>query len=383
MTDAERRARVARRHLLAPELRATAVVDVADSLVALHSSDPATVFLSIAARMHRPSIAAIERALYDGESLVRHHAMRRTLWVLPPDVAAAAHAGFTRKIAAAERRRGAKLVGLDDDAYADAVERAVATVVAADGPTSTRDVAAALPDLTAGTVVNPGKRYETTIAPHTRALLQAAFEGRIVNGRPAGSWISSQCVARWCASPNVAWDRHDEVSGATDIVRRWLDRFGPGTLEDLTWWTGATKTLVRRALDLIEPREVALEGHEDVGYVLADDLDREPGTAPWVALLPGLDPTAMGWKQRGWYLSEDVAARVTDRNGNIGPTVWADGRIVGGWVQRPDGSVAHDADLTASQETLLDAEIDRFRVFVGDTRTRPRFPAPNQAALLG
>ncbi|GGM51142.1 hypothetical protein GCM10012275_22590 [Longimycelium tulufanense] len=29
-----------------------------------------------------------------------------------------------------------------------------------------------------------------------------------------------------------------------------------------------------------------------------------------------------------------------DRNGNIGPTVWADGRIVGAWAQLPDGSIA-------------------------------------------
>ncbi|HEX6390519.1 MAG TPA: M48 family metalloprotease, partial [Solirubrobacteraceae bacterium] len=32
--------------------------------------------------------------------------------------------------------------------------------------------------------------------------------------------------------------------------------------------------------------------------------------------------------------------RLFDRSGNIGPTVWCDGRIVGGWAQRTDGEIA-------------------------------------------
>jgi hypothetical protein len=74
------------------------------------------------------------------------------------------------------------------------------------------------------------------------------------------------------------------------------------------------------------------------GIVLADDLATSPTPEPWVALLPSLDPTTMGWQQRTWYLG-DHAPAVFDRNGNAGPTVWADGRIVGGWAQRRSGEV--------------------------------------------
>ncbi|MCB0969037.1 MAG: winged helix DNA-binding domain-containing protein, partial [Ilumatobacter sp.] len=109
----------------------------------------------------------------------------------------------------------------------------------------------------------------------------------------------------------------------------------------------------------------------------------DPG--PWVALLPGLDPTAMGWKQRAWYLDDETNRRVTDRNGNIGPTVWSDGRIVGGWVQRPDGTIAHDVEpslLDDDHTELLRTEIERLQHLVGETRFTPRFPSPNQRALL-
>ena len=74
--------------------------------------------------------------------------------------------------------------------------------------------------------------------------------------------------------------------------------------------------------------------------MLADDLEPEPAPEPWVALLPALDPTAMGWKERDWYLGEH-AALLFDSNGNVGPTVWSDGRIVGGWGSGEDGEVVY------------------------------------------
>ena len=37
-----------------------------------------------------------------------------------------------------------------------------------------------------------------------------------------------------------------------DLVRRWLARFGPGTLADIVWWTGWNQGDTRRALAAIE-----------------------------------------------------------------------------------------------------------------------------------
>jgi hypothetical protein len=390
VSDPVRRSRLANRHALVPARRVESVVDAIDAVVALHSSDPTSVFLSAAARLRSATAVAIERALYDERVAVRHHAMRRTIWVMTPDVARAAHAGFGRKIAAAERRRTAAMFGEDEAWVADGIDRVVAAVESAAGPIGTREVGAGVPDLAQPRTVNPGKPSESTMAPHSRLLLCAAFEGRITRGRPMGSWIGSQYVwipsGRW---HGIDWTEPDEITGAAEVVGRYLARFGPVTLDDVVWWTGSTKSLVRRALESVAAVEVRLDG-DVTGYVLPSDVPDAPTDtqshedhAPWVALLPGLDPTAMGWKRRTWYLAPDVAARVTDRNGNIGPTVWADGRVVGGWVQRPDGSIAHDADgLSTSHRALLATEIERLRTFVADTRFSVRFPAPNQRELL-
>ena len=46
----------------------------------------------------------------------------------------------------------------------------------------------------------------------------------------------------------------------------------------------------------------------------------------------------MGWKERSWYLGPH-APDVFDNVGNVGPTIWLGGRIVGGWAQTADGTV--------------------------------------------
>ena len=79
---------------------------------------------------------------------------------------------------------------------------------------------------------------------------------------------------------------------------------------------------------------------DGVGYLLPDDLDDVPEPEPWAALLPVLDPTTMGWKQRDFYLDPDDVPHLFDTNGNAGTTAWWDGRIVGCWVQDHDGVVS-------------------------------------------
>ena len=79
----ERRNRLAHRHRLAQRAKAGTVEEVAAALVALHATDPATVHLAAGARLTEPSVAAVERALYDDRTLLRMLGMRRTMFVVP------------------------------------------------------------------------------------------------------------------------------------------------------------------------------------------------------------------------------------------------------------------------------------------------------------
>src|SRR5689334_21131740 len=121
------------------------------------------------------------------------------------------------------------------------------------------------------------------------------------------------------------------------------------------------------ALTAIGAGRVSLDG--GCGWVLPDDLDEAAVTEPWAAMLPGHDPTPMGWTRRDWYLGDHGPA-LFDRTGNIGPTVWWNGRIVGGWAQRPDGEVVTRLleDVGSEAQAHIEAERARLRTWLGPIR---------------
>jgi hypothetical protein len=118
----------------------------------------------------------------------------------------------------------------------------------------------------------------------------------------------------------------------------------------------------------------------------ADDADTAADDPAWIAFLPGLDPTTMGWKQRAWYLADlgRFGGPVFDRNGNGGPTIWVDGHVVGGWAQRKSGEIVYQllTDVPTSRAKSIAAEAERVRSLIGDARVSVRFPAPMQKDLL-
>jgi hypothetical protein len=174
--------------------------------------------------------------------------------------------------------------------------------------------------------------------------------------------------------------RRSPSQARVELVRLWLARYGPATVADLRWWTGWTARLVQAALAGVESEEVDLDG--EVGLVLAGDVEPAERPPPWVRLLPALDATVMGWKGRHWYLGAHGPA-LFDRNGNAGPTVWCDGRVVGGWAQRTDGEVVHHLfeDIGTEARADLDALAARLTIWMGPIRVTPRFRTPLEREL--
>jgi hypothetical protein len=227
-----------------------------------------------------------------------------------------------------------------------------------------------------------GKPYQAQQNNTTWVLFMLAADGRIVRGRPRGSWTTSQ----WSWSPMESWlpgglERLSTEEASVELVRRWLAAFGPGTVADLRWWTGWTAGQVKQALAAIKPVEVDLGG--ETGLVLPDDLEPVPPPESWVALLPALDPTAMGWSGRSWYLGPHAPA-LFDRSGNVGPTVWCDGRIVGGWAQRSDGEIAYRLleDIGSETAAAVAATAARLGAWIGPARVTPRFRTPLVRELI-
>ena len=114
-----------------------------------------------------------------------------------------------------------------------------------------------------------------------------------------------------------------------------------------------------------------------------DDLELTLPVDPWVALLPALDPTTMGWQARAWYLGPHREA-LFDSAGNAGPTIWSDGRIVGGWAVLPSGEVVTRLldDIGHEAGDAVSAEAARLTAWLRSTAVAPRFATPLARELV-
>jgi hypothetical protein len=344
------------------------------------------VFLAAAARMQQPEVGAIERALYEERALLRMLGMRRTMFVVPVELVPVLQAACTQAIAVAQRRLLLQVLGQagiadHPERWLEEVEEATVKALAVRGQALAAELSQDEPRLREQLVVAEGKPYEARQSVSTRILFLLAADGRIARGRPRGSWISGQyrwsLIDSWLPGGIAEWSTE---AAQAELVRRWLAAFGPGTAADLRWWTGLTAGQVKRALATAGAVGVDLDGAP--GLVLADDLAPPAAAEPWVALLPALDPTVMGWSGRGWFLGEH-GPTLFDRNGNAGPTVWWDGRIVGGWAHRKDGEIAFRLleDVGADGVAAVEAAAGRLADWLGTVRVTPRFRTPLEREL--
>jgi hypothetical protein len=351
-------------------------------MTALHATEPSTPHLSLLARVDGIGVADVESALYDARSLVKVMGMRRTLFAVTPELVAPIAASVGRRVGTANRtrlEREAAGLGLGPDW----IDRAKDAVVAAlDGvERSTRELRDELEHLGGTFVAGKGTKWAADVPLMTHVLTIACAEGSVVRARNRGHWRISRptytSMASWLGGDVERWD---EPAAYAELVRRWLWTFGPGTEADIVWWLGTTKGAVRQALADVEAIEVQLDDGR-TAFALPDDTDdlaRPAEREPWAALLPTLDPTTMGWRERRFYLDPAHVPYLFDTAGNAGTTVWIDGRVVGCWVQDDDGRVRTilREDIARPSRRLLDVEVERLDALLGGERITNVFTSP-------
>lgn len=373
--------------------------DLCARLVGLHATDPVTVYLQVRARMPGVTADDVAAALYDDRTVVRTLGMRRTMFVVDPVDMPMLFGAVTEKLADRELRRVAGWLeadGVADDgvAWMRAAGARVLAALVEHGPMTARELKQQVPETATRVTAGAGK-WATEVAMASRVLSWLAVTGRVVRGSPGGLLSSTN----WSWAAAVSWlpgggpgDAPSTDEAAVDLARRYLAAFGPATFTDLQWWTGWTKTLTRRALEGVDPVVVEVaDGRGGLAEGFALPGDEQPDDGPSddaVVFLPALDLTPMGWKQRGFYLGDHggFPGPFFDSAGNVGPSIWHRGRMVGAWGQRPDGDIRWRLlddlapDVVQEVEGQAPSVAAAVTDFLGDVHT-PRFPTPWQRDL--
>ena len=234
------------------------------------------VYLSLAARMATPSLAAVRDALHDDPFVgasPRHaphalgvHARRRCARCT------------VRARSTSPRRSGSSS---NEWVAASGIERPTEWIaplsdatLAARAPAGTvqrAQLGKAVPELTTKIQVGAGK-FALPQSAHTRLLLNLGFDGTIVRTAPTGSWVSSeyQLVRHRPTGCPTASPARNRRPLAPRSAARYLRAFGPVTTADVQWWTGWTAGATRAALAACDAVEVDLDGGR-TGWMLPDD----------------------------------------------------------------------------------------------------------------
>jgi hypothetical protein len=376
-----------RRHHLAGD--AASPEAVTRAVVALHATDPASVYLSVLARSAASTLADVSAAMYERRALVRWMAMRRTLFLLPRADVPVVQAAVSTPLAAVLRRRLVSQlkrngtqppVDGDLETWLSSLQGRVEYALRARGSATGAELAADVPPLR--TFIPPCAASDRPQNVTSTLLTMMSAQGRIVRGTPTGPWTSRhhrwEPVEQWWPGGLPELTAEDS---RRELARRWLTRFGPATADDLQWWTGWNQATARHALRGLPVEEADLHG--GTGIALASDDPGDAATAPPAAtLLPALDPTPMGWKQRDWLFGIPQH-HVFDNRGNIGPTLWWDGEIIGSWAVTSAGQVrtAVLADRGAAARSAVQDVAARLEARLQGTAITPAIRIPVEREL--
>jgi hypothetical protein len=402
---AQRRGRLMTRHRLSRP--AATVAEAVEAMVVLHGTDPVTGYLSAQARVPGATVEAVDDALYRERAIVRMLGMRRTVFIVPAGLVGVIQAACTDDVGLRLRRQlekdlAAGGVGGSDPAgwLRDVGEGVLRALAARGGGATGAELSEDEPRLRTQLIYAADKSYGGAAYITSRVLVLLAAEGHLVRGHRRGGWSSGQFewfpARAWLNAGNPVSGVAGEADGVppdvrsvrdpgaarAELARRWLLAFGPAPVSDLQWWAGWNGRQTKTALAALPVREVDLDGQP--GVLLAGDeaFDDDEAAPPVAALLPALDPTPMGWQARDWFLGPHREA-LFDRTGNIGPTAWWAGRVVGGWAQRPSGEVVWRLleEAGADAAAAVAAEAARLEAWLGSARVTPRFRTPLEREL--
>ena len=338
------------------------LVETARRLGGVHAQVMSCAELALAARVDGVRAEDVRDALWERRELVKTWAMRGTLHLLPADDLALWAGALRTRSYLWRRPSWTRYFGIT----LDELEALVAAIGASlDGRGLTRE------ELGEAVGKIAGLRAQEEMASGWGSLLKpVAMEGGIVFGPNRGRNVVFVSPHEWIGP----FEPLPSEEAMSEVVRRWLRVYGPGSHDDLASWWGVAPGRARKALEALgdELAEVSVEGRR--AWALASELGalekaRPDGPA---RLLPGFDPHVVGFLPRDALVEPEFKARVSRTAGWISPVVLVDGRAVGVWKHKlrkgtMEITVEPFGKLPAARRRELAVDAERLAAALGAT----------------
>ncbi len=364
---------------LHPDHRLPSVAEIAHAGLGIHAARLPTPVATVLARATSRQAATALFAHQDGLTTLR--CMRKTLHLLPLDLAAVAHAA-TARYRLRDTARMAVNAGVSDSVLARLSEQL--TALLADGPLPVRRIEEIL-----------ARRGERVVA--IRVAVKTGWEqGVLTYLNQSGCWNAERRAFALTAHVHPGLDiacNPDEATRA--LMRAYFLRYGPATMRDATWWSALSRSSVIAALDMadVEWLEVTTPWCTSPAYMAAIHYEQFLA-ADAATLVTGLNLLAHEdvafkayYKTRARYLAGLPTHRAFNQIGEALPTVLVDGHVHGTWAWDPRSRAVRpelaggqpSPSLTRSLSSAAETLTEALRATgVADTRTPP-LPTPTSS----
>ncbi|MFX1470624.1 MAG: DNA glycosylase AlkZ-like family protein, partial [Promethearchaeota archaeon] len=137
--------------------------------------------------------------------------------------------------------------------------------------------------------------------------------------------------------PTINLEEVNQEEAIQYLIKKYIKTYGPVSENDISWWTGLTKSKVRDTIKTFEDslKKVKIstcKGNFLMNYSDMNKLQKLTNLdKPPLLLLPELDPYPMGYKERERYVNIHNYNKIFDRSGNIAATIFLDGFVIGVW----------------------------------------------------
>lgn len=308
------------KHHLTPKSKIDDIIQITDDICGLHSTELTTSYLSLFERTNNFKKENLEKELFVKKSLGRIRGMRRTLFIQ------------TRKMIPIVYTATFKLIEKNFVKYMEFHKISLSEY---------NKVSKEILNLLKGKELSASEiRKELNSKLNIPAIIQLMCNnGLLIRGQPINDWKDRRNKYSKFSNyfPDMELTIENKSLAIRILLENYLRCYGPATENDLSWWTGLTKTEIRKTLSKIEMElnNIKIFSIQGTFILFKSDIELIRNLAnydkPSLSLLPRLDPYPMGYKERERYINSKNYNEMFDRSGNATSAIFLDGEAVGVW----------------------------------------------------
>ncbi|MBU2597793.1 MAG: winged helix DNA-binding domain-containing protein [Actinobacteria bacterium] len=296
------------------------IVKIVNDISGLHATGSTTPYLSLFARTKNFTKNVLEEEINIRRRLGKIRCMRKTLHILTKEMIPVAYAA-TKKMFILVSERYMHYLGVSSEEYKE-ISKQILDILNNRAMTTTE--------------IKNALKTKVNTSPIVNLMCD---QGLLIRGVSRKGWKSNLhtyfSFNRYF--PDLDLHKLKEKEAVKLLVKQYLSSFGPVTENDISWWTGLGKTMIKQLLKELEKQTLIINISNLKGNFILLKTDKRNlkyfnlSRKGIVNFLPVQDPYIMGYKERERYIDPGDYDNVFDRSGNAAATILLDGRVIGVW----------------------------------------------------